>query len=154
MLQFGLAFDFQYPLLRSNLCNFALTRDALEVNWTFSTLYSGRISATATPKDECDAWEIFQYPLLGSNLCNFDWARPPPHAPKLSVPSTRVESLQLSNRMLSTVAWFTFSTLYSGRISATVREMYDLDGCNDFQYPLLGSNLCNPRTDVPLPAGP
>ena len=135
---------FQYPLIGSNLCNCSKLCLLLCRNLAFSTLSSGRTSATctracsrsvassfstlssgrtsATSARKCGGRfsSDFQYPLIGSNLCNFRALQLEKHPPEV-----------------------TFSTLSSGRTSATEQRLLSQICEGGFQYPLIGSNLCN-----------
>ena len=162
-----LLLNFQYPQAGSNLCNVRMasadqTLQPLSVPssrveplqpgvriqgihlWpTFSTLKPGRTSATAVSTHNGDITAGFQYPQAGSNLCNLLSRRRRSASCSLSVPSSRVEPLQLLSFDVQHEVIISFSTLKPGRTSATATGDCSHVAALVFQYPQAGSNLCN-----------
>src|SRR5579864_3192794 len=110
---------------------------------SFSTLKPGRTSATCAAGRRHVGFFLFQYPQTGSNLCNNGDYQPDRWQGRLSVPSNRVEPLQLVLLAGGMWVFFSFSTLKPGRTSATTEITSLTDGKVVFQYPQTGSNLCN-----------
>ena len=63
----------------------------------------------------------------------------------LSVPCVRVECLQLTLLIRFVPAYEAFSTLCSGRVFATAGGRQRNPPKRNFQYPVFGSSVCNPR---------
>src|SRR5260370_1731155 len=71
---------------------------------------------------------------------------------ELSVPSNRVEPLQLKLSALLMLIKPAFSTLKPGRTSATYPRPPELEDYLIFQYPQTGPNISNQPTNVWPPA--
>ncbi len=140
---------FQYPLIGSNLCNAHSTERTIGHICTFSTLSSGRTSATLEAGKDGITASDFQYPLIGSNLCNKPLTAYEGVQIHLSVPSHRVEPLQLSRHksIITLLLVFQYPLIGSNLCN------FDPSGNNPplylFQYPLIGSNLCNVVVERP-----
>ena len=86
---------------------------------SFSTLCSGRVSATLLETLDAFTPAYFQYPVFGSSVCNKVSLTQAHRLDLLSVPCVRVECLQLERVAEAARVDATFSTLCSGRVSAT-----------------------------------
>ena len=93
---------------------------AASSRWSFSTLSSGRTSATIALKDT-DVFSQASFSTLSSGRTSATLQRQSgvPHRLHLSVPSHRVEPLQPPAVLADIAQLCPFSTLSSGRTSAT-----------------------------------
>ena len=89
---------FQYPVFGSSVCNWFWSEICYKRRQAFSTLCSGRVSATLRKERIMEVKENFQYPVFGSSVCNLGAGIHWRCNEQLSVPCVRVECLQPRGR--------------------------------------------------------
>mgnify|MGYP005845935129 CR=1 FL=1 len=135
--------DFQYPNLGSSLCNPGVTLEESLPIWYFQYPNLGSSLCNPLASVLTIATLTFQYPNLGSSLCN-------QRQVAVSGPDQQAFSILTSDRLSVTPAAGTeaptaqaFSILTSDRLSVTKGGVASETHCLCFQYPNLGSSLCN-----------